>query len=132
MKDRVLNWLATGERGISSCAIAQHMSGLPVLAWAFGPQSFQGIDTPHDPDDLRRCMLLLDVFPEWRHDIVRMSSASPAWASLSAHWSELEELLQHERRTTPPRAPRTYARMKELLAGRTSWVEIKLPIRGAT
>lgn len=55
-----VEWLRTGERGLSSEAIAEQMSGLPV------GQGYGFSNHPSDPADLRRCRLLLDRVPEWQ------------------------------------------------------------------
>ena len=53
-------WLAVGERGLSSEAIALTALGLE-------PTGFRA-SWPHDPADLRRCLLLLEAVPETRQN----------------------------------------------------------------
>ena len=104
-------WLARGERGISSEAIVEQLTGEKV-----GSGLHRGDDHPYDPADLRRCMLLLD-----QHDLAKlvfpgaMVNRSPSWAALDAIWDELVVLLREEMERPDGKAPRTYARMQEVL-----------------
>lgn len=106
-------WLARGERGISSEAIVEQLTGEPVGRYRYG-----GGDHPYDPSDLNRCVKLLD-----QHDLAKLSfpgamaSRSPEWAALDAAWGELTDLLKTEIADGGVRAPETYARMKEILSG---------------
>jgi len=104
-------WLATGERGISSNAIALTTLGLHPTghdAW-----------WPLDPADLRRCLLLLEAAPETREDgLLVLAKRCPRWAALVKVWDRLSETLRSEiGETLCPRgsAPRTYALMREAL-----------------
>ena len=104
-------WLAIGERGISSNAIALTTLGLRPTghdAW-----------WPVDPADLRRCLLLLEAVPETREDgLLVLAKRCPKWAALAKVWDRLSETLRSEiGETLPPRgyAPKTYALMNEAL-----------------
>ncbi len=105
-------WLATGERGISSETIVGHLTGTPMLP--VRPRE------PLDPDDLRRCELLLRQVPLARMAFTHMRTASPAWAALVDEWAQLVTLLEEEvpgcldTRHPHGEAPRCYARMREL------------------
>ena len=109
-------WLAVGERGASSNAIALTTLGLHPA----------GHDArwPLDPADLRRCLLLLEAVPETREDgLLVLAKRCPKWAALVRIWDCLSETLRSEIGETLPRrgsAPRTYALMQEALdsAGR--------------
>lgn len=99
-------WLAGGERGISSEAIAQRLVGGRPKRWTH----------PYDVADLRRCVLLLDAVPEAREHIDAMADVSPEWARLVEHWDELERLLRSEMQDGRRwKAPLTGKRMKEVL-----------------
>ena len=104
----VLAWIARGERGISSNTIVQHLTGYPANGrWGGG--------YPSDPDDLRRCMLLLEQCPELVAPFrERMAYASPVWARLVARWDELIAMLREEMRDYSGRAPCTYKAMREI------------------
>lgn len=97
-------WLRNAERGASSNAMAKRLFGIPADATSAHPC---------DPDDLRRCIGLLDATQA--HDQAwKMGDVSPQWASLIAAWSDLLDTLQHEL-ATGKSAPRTYQLMRELL-----------------
>ena len=110
-----VRWLANGERGMSSEAIAERMTGVPVgrPPWPDYPRH------PRDPDDLRRCRLLLEVVPEWEARLGEMADVSPEWAGLVERWAEVCALMDEEvpdwRTTRTGRAPRTYRLMMDLM-----------------
>lgn len=102
------NWLAQGERGVSSEAIVRHITGINVGSRRWFP------DNPSDPDDLRRCILLLEAVPELRMGFDKLRAASPVWEKLVDNWDELVALFYEEVPNRNGYAPRTYKRMKEL------------------
>lgn len=80
-------WLAEGETGMSSEAIAVVMlAGEPL------PATWRTMYYPRDIADFRRCLLLLARIPEWRARLGEMAGVSPQWARLAEHWGELEKL----------------------------------------
>lgn len=87
LKDKVLNWFGTGEVGESSKAMALHLCGVPCNG-AY----------PHDPDDLRRCLLFLKVVPEARAMLPKMATLNKVWAALVQRWDEIEASYLHEDR----------------------------------
>lgn len=101
---KVALWLREGERGSSSNAMCKHIFGVPQDA---------GDDYPHDPADLRRCLLFLDA-AEAHDKVDMMRGVSPEWAALVEHWGELSNLLKTEM-AHGNAAPKTYALMKEVL-----------------
>lgn len=115
LPDGAAKWLESGEHGLSSQSIFTKLSGLNIM----GNWSQWGLCTPSGPDDLRRCILLLDMVPEWRERLFEMAVVSDKWAALARHWTELETLFNEECphwRTNKYgwRAPQTYERMKEI------------------
>ena len=108
-------WLASGERGLSSEAIA---------LTALGERPSR-TPWPLDPEDLRRCLLLLEEAPESREDgLLVLAERCPKWASLVNVWDRLSESLRSEIGETLPyrwwapetyAAPKTYALMQEAL-----------------
>lgn len=84
-------WLASGERGLSSEAMAAHLTGKRV-----GAGLPAALNYPFDADDFRRCVLLLDAVPLARLQLHRMSELGGVWALLVEQWDELEELLREE------------------------------------
>ena len=108
---RIAAWLALGERGMSSEAIAITTLGAYVTGWRAA--------WPLDPSDLRRCLLLIEQVPEARElGVDVLARRSPQWAALGDIWDDLAKTLRAEiDEALPPRgsAPKTYALMKEAL-----------------
>lgn len=110
-------WLAVGEHGESALAIVTKLrDGLGLLGCGTSTQH------PHDPDDLRRCLLLLRDAPELRGELHRMAEVSPQWAALVRAWPELEASFEAEAGPgwadgkVGGEAPQTYELMLDLLA----------------
>ena len=104
-------WLALGECGISSKAIALTALGVHPIG--------HDASWPHDPGDLRRCLLLLEEAPETRENgLLVLAKRCPKWAALVNVWDVLSETLRSEIGDTLlpyGSAPRTYALMEEAL-----------------
>lgn len=106
-------WVGGGERGQSSEAIFERLTGMRL-----GDEP--NIEHPHDPDDLRRCLLLLEACPELADKFdVEMPGVSPQWAALVAVWTALRLTLEREvpqwRAQTRGYTPQTYNLMKQAL-----------------
>jgi hypothetical protein len=93
LSDEAMEWLKNGEQGISSKAIFQITTGLPMLN---GPFSNISYSNPSDPSDFRRCRLLLEAVPECRKKFKEMRFVSPQWDGLIEHWDELCKLMDEE------------------------------------
>lgn len=78
------DWLATGERGLSSQAIVNQLTGIHITG-----RPFTGWEYPLDAGDFRRCERLLRAVPEARQHLGLMSAGSPMWAVLVPVWDEL-------------------------------------------
>lgn len=109
-----VEWLIHGEHGLSSEAIFHHL--------LLGCHGVDRYHYPHDPDDFRRCELLLRAVPELRPLLPRMAGVGPEWAALVSRWDELAELLESEcpgayRGIRSGRAPLCYAAMREAIDG---------------
>jgi hypothetical protein len=107
MDENIIRWLATGEIGESSKAMAFKALG----------QDTPNKSYPLDPDDFKRCLKLLKAAPLVRLHFPSIREPSPTWANIIDHWDELEALFIEEAGTdwnTRWSAPRTYARMQEL------------------
>lgn len=103
---RAVAWLRDGRVGISSRAIHDHMLGL---------EAKRGFSYPSDPDDLNRCLLLLDLIPEWEHRMQEMAIYSKAWAGLAEQWAVIAGSFIAEVGMdwcNGNSAPKTYALMK--------------------
>lgn len=104
MQAQVLQWMASGETGLSS---------LTMALWLGCGQKYRDSSHPYDPDDLRRCVQFLDAAPACRPFLGRMAELGPEWAALIGRWDDLERLLLKE--LPAGRAPKTFVLMRELL-----------------
>lgn len=115
LRSCVLQWLADGEVGISSRAIALATLGADMTYYQRGIPYH-----PHDPDDLRRCLLLLERCPGTRKGVELLAEGCPVWKALHEHWEELDSLFRMEVGEDlydigfGKRAEQTYDRMKEI------------------
>lgn len=112
------HWLATGSRGLSSEALFSMTTGLDIRGGSSLHRFREGWRHPYDPDDFQRCERMLRAVPEARSNFAA-AKTTPEWTVLIDHWDELVALMQDE---LPGifdgqhgRAPRSYARMQELL-----------------
>lgn len=88
LRAAILSWLAVGETGESSKAIAFKMIGQGYS---------RGFPThPRDPDDLNRCLKLLEAVPQIRPRLTEMREVSPEWAALVDQWDEIEASFLEE------------------------------------
>lgn len=96
--ERVNWWLQNGERGASSEAIVTVCYRIKVTVGLH-------YHHPHDPDDFRRCYLLLKAVPELlnpdcslpgeiRPRFKAMRNVSSAWANLVDNWQVLTEMFE--------------------------------------
>lgn len=84
---RALNWITSGDTGISSTTIWAVMMGAEInpRSWHFGH--------PHDPDDFSRCHALLELIPEWRPRLREVADVFPSWSGLVDEWDTLTKLF---------------------------------------
>lgn len=80
-----IDWLMSGDVGISSKTIFSVMTGSVAPEWA---------DTPGDIDDFGRCYRLLARFSEWRKRMPEVSAVYPKWGPMVAAWNELTKLYE--------------------------------------
>lgn len=113
LKESLYEWLAGRDTGLSSRAILAWMERDLTVASMNGNR----FPYPEDPDDLGRCIRLLNIEPAYRERIAEMAAISPQWARLVDHWDELEKLYYDEVPNHRGLAPRCYARMRELIGG---------------
>lgn len=103
---KTIGWLANGETGLSSETMA---------FWLAFDVKKDDDSHPHDPDDLDRCLMLLDAVPEMRPHLPRMAEISPEWAALVANWDVIERSHLDEVGlgwTKAKSAPKTYELMR--------------------
>lgn len=111
-QQKTIEWLAKGAVGLSSKQLAMWIAFDQKTDTGFG------INHPHDPDDLDRCLKYLALVPEARPHLHRMAELSPAWAALVARWDEIEASHVAEVGlgwTKARSAPKTYALMRSIL-----------------
>lgn len=100
-------WLRSGETGLSSKTIYSIITGQNVMGtW--------GYSHPSDPDDFRRCYLLLKAVPEWCLKLDKMRKVSEVWDRLVDNWDKLSEMLEAAMNSKDGRAPKMYDLMKSL------------------
>lgn len=108
IKHKVLEWMATGRVGASSKAMALTACDLPNYG-----------DYPSDPDDLNRCLLMLEAIPEVRDHFEKIAAIGEVWGRLIERWTEIEAAFLEEvglNWSKANSAPKTYALMKEVIA----------------
>lgn len=120
-EDLELAWVDGTDIGTSALAIMAAL-GSSVHARARAHSRLPlGVDWPpvdahpHDPDDLARCIRLLDRFPGYRERLGEVAATFPGWSGLVARWGELEETFRRECPTGYGEAQETYRKMKEIL-----------------
>jgi hypothetical protein len=107
----VIRWFSDGDTGMSSKAIATHMT----------TGDCDG-SYPHDPADLGRCLRLLERFPDWKPRIGEMARYGSVWRAYAEHWDELAASMAAEvgiNWSKGRSAPKTYDLMKRI-AGRAA------------
>lgn len=107
IEQKILEWLAAGDTGISSKALAFEAVGMES----------RYRDAPHDPSDLGRCLRLIKQIPECRSAVDVLAASQKDWASLAPHWDELAAMMDDEVGIDWSKgrsAPNTYERMREV------------------
>lgn len=107
----MIQWLASGRRGVSSETMFTHLTGVECRGGWMG-------DYPHDPSDLMRCERLLRQCPELRAELHRMAELGPVWATLVADWDSLVALVIEEAPDWMDGtgcATKAYERMREII-----------------
>lgn len=100
-----IDWLLSGDTGISSECICAVMTG----------SKCRDGSTPSDPSDFGRCYRLLQHFPEWKARMGEVAKKYPEWTALVREWDALTALYEEGIRRKDRCAPKLYARMKELI-----------------
>lgn len=110
LQQQVLEWFASGSVGSSSKCMAKYL--------ALG--TITDRSHPYDPDDLDRCLQLLEAAPGLRQRLHKMADVSPQWAALVSRWDELEACHLEEvglRWSKASSAPKTFRLMQEIFSG---------------
>jgi len=87
IQERMDWWVKNGERGISSEVMFQAISGQLLTKYK---------SPPSDPDDFKRCYLLLELIPEWKDELFKLKGLSASWSSLVDDWDKFEVLLKEQ------------------------------------
>ena len=88
-------WAVHGEHGVSSKTMFRYLCDNVIV-----PLQYES--HPHDPDDFRRCYLLLKAVPQFRSKLGRMKNVSPTWSRLVDNWDKLTEMLEEQMQTKKP------------------------------
>lgn len=99
---KVIEWMGTGEVGCSSTCIAVYLTTGKVSKYP---------TTPSDPDDLLRCVKLLELVPELKTEFYKMGELDIKWKRLTDNWKELIALFESEGKNHY-NSPKTYKYMK--------------------
>ena len=111
LAERIRWWRDRGDTGTSSLTIHAVLSG----GYAPPARGFGQIGaTPFDPDDFRRCKLLLDLIPEWRGRLKEVAVRYPAWGPLVRDWATVDAMFMFEESSGV--APKTFHLMETLIA----------------
>jgi hypothetical protein len=106
--DRIMEWLASGDTGISSETLAFEYLGTER-------KGHFGIGYPHDPADLGRCLRLIARVPGVRPCVDRLALKHEGWAKAAKVWDEITASMEEEVGidwSKGERAPKTYELMK--------------------
>jgi hypothetical protein len=107
------HWAVWGEQGSSSQCMFRALTGVCVPGAGRDEAAH-----PHDPSDLRRCILLLEAVPDISVRLGELASLSPQWAALVAHWPFLADTMELESpdwRTGRGASPKTSEAMSAIL-----------------
>lgn len=114
-EDKAAWWIdkRNGEQGTSSeCMFYCLSAGVPSLAYQ-RRQITERAAHPFDPDDFRRCYLLLQTIPEWKQYLHIMKDVSPIWSNLIDNWDTLTAMLEKAMASPDGKAPEMYELMKK-------------------
>lgn len=106
---KTLRWFGSGQVGLSSQFMAVYLTT--------GSNEGIRVAYPHDPDDLNRCLLLLEAVPELREHMHKLSKVCDQWSQLVENWDALESCFLNEvglNWCKGKRARITYKAMKEM------------------
>lgn len=87
-------WAINGEHGLSSKTMFNHLTkNLQVRSLK---NEYRNVYHPSDPDDFRRCYLLLESVPQWKEksELEKLKQLSPVWEKLVDNWDKLTAMLE--------------------------------------
>lgn len=110
MNAKYLEWLKSGDTGISSETIFCVMTGTPfelvLKSWSRS--------TPCDPSDFGRCYRLLSKYPEWLPRLEELRSLGDKWGKFVDNYENMVTLYNEEVPEHTGSAPKLYEFMKTL------------------
>lgn len=80
MNEKILRWLAAGQIGSSSKAMAACIAGIEITHARH----------PHDPADFNHCLMFLDAVPEAREHLYKVSELSEYWTAIISNFEQIE------------------------------------------
>ena len=78
-------WLQNGERGTSSETMVYYFTGRKINDRECHPL---------DPDDFKRCYLLLKAVPQFKREMHKLKLGGTVWSNLVDNWDKLESMLE--------------------------------------
>jgi hypothetical protein len=121
IEERIKWWVDLGEHGISSQTIwnvivlrYKYLSAIEFNHHTLSEVLLPPVNyrSPVDPDDFRRCYLLLKAIPEWKEKLISLKEISPVWSNIVDNWDKLCEMLEEQMATK--KANGMYEFMKSL------------------
>lgn len=104
-KQKAIEWLASGDTGMSSKALAFEFLGADYE---------DSYSIPIDPSDLGRCLRLIDKVPKVRGSVDSLAKKHESWAKIAPAWDMLADSMREEVGidwSKGKRAPITYRAM---------------------
>lgn len=115
MEREILNWMANGDTGVSSRAMA--FCAVDIC----NDRSTFGSSAPSDPDDFNRCLKLVIEIPEIKEHFGKISELNAGWSLIIPRWDEVEKSFLDEVGIDwckSSSGPKTYKLMKDIYANK--------------
>lgn len=100
--EKAIWWANYGEHGTSSKTMFSNLSPIHTSKAMI---SIGKYSHPHDPDDFRRCYVLLKTVPEWKGKLDKMRDVSEVWNRLVDNWDKLTLMLEEEMKSEDDKNP---------------------------
>ena len=104
----LLEWITVGEIGISSKTMWAALMG----TFSEGQHKGFNFDVPHDPDDFRRCLKLVNECHLDKEDLRKIKEVVSWFAPFIDNWDKMVELWNEE--SPSSRCPKLYEFIQEL------------------
>ncbi len=104
IQERIVWWTKYGEHGTSSKTIWCILTNGSDFKFNYEDLKFVFIPEieythPSDPDDFKRCYMLLKAVPEWRNELYKLNGISPVWERMVWYWDKLTKKLEQQIKT---------------------------------